>query len=118
LALVISAAWPAQAQRIAENSYWFYFTDKLNNGYSTNQPQEFLSQRSIDRRAWQSLPVDQSDLPVTKSYVDSLAALGLEVMYTSKWLNGVLVNSTDKELIDTLHRLAFIDTMSWEPANG
>ena len=115
LALVMSVAWPATAQRIAENSYWFYFTDKQNNGYSTDQPHEFLSQRSIDRRAWQSLPVDQSDLPVTKSYVDSLAALGLEVMYTSKWLNGVLVNSTDKELIDTLHRLSFIDTIRREP---
>jgi serine protease AprX len=114
MALVMSVTWTAQAQRIAENSYWFYFTDKQNNGYSTNQPQEFLSQRSIDRRGWQYLPVDQSDLPVTKSYVDSLAALGLEVMYTSKWLNGALVSSLDKELIDTLHRLSFIDTLRWE----
>jgi subtilisin family serine protease len=118
LALVIAIAWPARAQRVAENAYWFYFTDKLNNGFSLTQPEAFLSQRSIDRRAWQSLPVDQSDLPVTKSYVDSLEALGLEVMHTSKWLNGVLVASTDNLLLDTLHRLSFIDTLRWVPATA
>ncbi len=114
--LVIAAAIPVCAQRVAENTYWFYFTDKLNNGYSLNQPNEFLSQRAIDRRAWQSLPVDQSDLPVTKSYVDSLVALGLEIRHTSKWLNGILVTGVDSQLIDTLHRLSFIDTVRWLPA--
>jgi len=118
LALVIAIAWPARAQRVAENTHWFYFTDKLNTGFSVTQPDAFLSQRSIDRRAWQSLPVDQSDLPVTQSYVDSLEALGLGIRHTSKWLNGVLVTSTDSLLLDTLHRLSFIDTVRWVPATA
>ncbi len=116
LLLILSVAWTAPAQRITENTYWFYFTDKQNNGYTTTQPQEFLSQRSIDRRGWQSLPIDQSDLPVTRRYTDSLAALGLEVMYTSKWLNGALIRSNDSLLIDTLYRLSFIDSVRWNPS--
>lgn len=103
-----------QAQRIAPDTYWFYFTDKAGNGYSVDQPDAFLSQRSIDRRAWQSLPVDASDLPVTSRYVDSLASLGLDVLHVSKWLNGVLVESSNQQLIDTLYRLSFIDTVQWD----
>jgi subtilisin family serine protease len=99
---------------MAENYYWFYFTDKENNGYSIDQPEEFLSQRSIDRRAWQSLPVTQSDLPLTSVYTDSLETLGLTVTYSSKWLNGVLIFGTDQALIDTLHHISFIDTLAWE----
>lgn len=114
--LAITAIIPVAAQRVAKSTHWFFFTDKLNNGYSLNHPHDFLSQRAVDRRAWQSLPVDQSDLPVTKNYVDSLIALGLEIRHTSKWLNGVLVTSDDSQLIDTLHRLAFIDTVPWNPA--
>jgi len=103
------------AQRIAENTYWYYFTDKEENGYSVNQPLDFLSERSVERRAWQSIPVDETDLPVTQMYVDSLASLGLQVLYTSRWLNGVLISSSDADLIDTLHRLSFIDTLAWQP---
>lgn len=104
-----------QGQRILENTYWFYFSDKDDNGYSVDIPEAFLSQRAIDRRAWQMLPVTLSDLPVTASYVDSLEQLGLDVLFTSKWLNGAVVHGTNADLIDTLHHISFIDTLQWEP---
>ena len=68
---------PATAQQIAEETYWVYFTDKNNNGYRTDRPEDFLSGRSIDRRAWQGLAIDQTDLPVTQAYVDELEAMGV-----------------------------------------
>lgn len=104
-----------QAQKVADKSYWFYFTDKENNGFQVDEPEDFLSQRSIDRRAWQSLPVNISDLPVTQSYLDSLQKLKLEIKHVSKWLNGVLVISDDEALIDTLYEISFIDSCQWLP---
>ncbi len=105
-----------QAQRIAPDTYWFFFTDKAGNGYTVDQPEAFLSQRSIERRAWQSLPLDASDLPVTAGYADSLTSLGLEVLHISKWLNGALVESSNLQLIDTLYRLSFVDSVRWDHA--
>jgi serine protease AprX len=112
--IVLLISIPAFSQRVAENSYWFYFTDKDNNGYSVHEPEEFLSIRSIDRRAWQSLFINETDLPVTQSYLDSLSKLNLEIKHVSKWLNGVLVISSDTELIDTLTNISFVSTDKWE----
>jgi hypothetical protein len=102
-------------QQVADSTYWFYFTDKNNNEFSLSNPDAFLSQRSLERRAWQSLPVDMTDLPITGMYLDSLESLGLHIVHTSKWLNGALVESTDRSLIDTLHQLSFVDTLPWIP---
>ena len=52
------------AQQIADSVYWVYFTDKIGNGYQIDHPEEFLSERSINRRAWQDLGIDRQDLPV------------------------------------------------------
>lgn len=108
----------AFSQRVAEGTYWLYFTDKNQNQFSVNHPEEFLSQRSIDRRAWQNIAIDESDLPVTRKYVDSLIEMGLEVVYRSKWLNGVLVRSSDQGLINSLPELEFIDTVKWEASKS
>lgn len=104
------------AQQVADSAYWFYFTDKENSSYSLDEPGSYLSQRSIDRRAWQSLPIDLSDLPVSQSYLDSLQKLNLTIKHISKWLNGVLVISEDLQLMDTLCNISFIDSVQWVPS--
>lgn len=116
IALLLLVAGSLYAQRVAPDTYWFYFTDKNDNGYTVSEPEQFLTQRSIDRRGWQNLPVDQSDMPVTKKYTDSLTAMGLNVLFTSKWLNGALISSTDTSLVDTLYYLSFVDTIPWKPS--
>lgn len=112
--IAILIAIPALSQRVAENTYWIYFTDKDNNAYSTSKPEEFLSARSIDRRAWQSLHINDTDLPVTQLYLDSLSKLNLEIKHVSKWLNGVLFTSTDTGLIDTITNITFLDGTPWQ----
>lgn len=114
IAFLLLFAMGLQAQRVATDTYWYFFTDKDDNGFSVDQPEAFLSQQSIERRAWQSLPVDASDLPVNTVYTDSLTSLGMEVLHVSKWLNGALVKSTDQQLIDTIYRLSFIDSVQWD----
>lgn len=103
------------AQQIGEGVYWIYFTDKENNGYAVDQPGVFLSERSISRRAWQGLGVDQTDEPVTPSYVDELKAMGVEVRHVSKWLNGLAMVNTSRQLYEQVVAKSFVDTLPWEP---
>jgi len=113
LALFFASA--ASAQQIGEDVYWIYFTDKKNNGYRVDKPGAFLTERSIERRAWQELGVDQSDEPVTRAYVDSLLSMGVEVRHISRWLNGLVLVNADKELFLQVLAKPFVDTLAWTP---
>ena len=82
----------ASAQQIADSVYWVYFTDKIGNGYQIDQPEEFLSDRSVNRRGWQGLAIDHLDLPVTQDYVEELKAMGVEIKHISKWRTFIFWN--------------------------
>lgn len=93
----------------SQGKYLVYFTDKANNGYSVDKPLEFLSQKSIERRQRQGIPVRYSDLPVTKAYSDSLKKLGFHVWYTSRWFNAAYVYVRDTSKIRTVaSKLGFV----------
>ena len=67
--------------------------------FSVNRPSEFLSQRSIDRRKRQGIPVDLTDLPVAPAYEKQVAEAGIEIVGKSKWNNTLLIRiHKDKEL--------------------
>ncbi len=89
-------------------AYWIGFTDKYNNNYSISQAEDFLSQRAISRRASQGIDIDSTDLPVSTVYLDSLNNLGLDIRYSSKWLNGAVITSYDEDLLDTITNISFI----------
>ncbi len=89
--------------------YWVKLSDKNNNGYDISHPENFLSQRAIERRNRYNINIDESDLPVTQLYIDSLEALGCNVLLTSKWLNAVTIASTDTAFLDTIENLGFIE---------
>ncbi len=94
-----------------ENYYLIFLTDKEGGTHSLSRPEEFLSQRAIERRIQQNIALDETDLPVSPVYLDSLAILGLEKVCVSKWLNTVTVKSDNSELMDTLQDLSFVDTL-------
>jgi serine protease AprX len=97
--------------QVAENCYRLFLTDKNNTEFSINNPEEFLSQKSIGRRINQNIDIKENDLPVSIAYIDSLKNLGLEILTKSKWLNSVVVYSTDENLIDTITQLEFIKSI-------
>ncbi len=66
--------------------YAVKFTDKNNSPYSISNPQQFLSQRALDRRAKYNIAITEQDLPINKSYVDSLSNMGFLIQGSSKWL--------------------------------
>jgi len=102
-------AGTAQAQyRVAPGKYAVKFTDKTGNGYSIDRPQEFLSQKALDRRAKWNIGVNEQDLPVNIKYVDSLRSLGFDIHCISKWYNCCVV-VCDSTLLDKLGGLSFVD---------
>jgi hypothetical protein len=105
------------AQQIADSVYWVYFKDKAGNGFSVDQPDRFLSERSLQRRAWQGLPVDETDLPVTGTYLQEVGALGAEIKHVSRWLNGIAIIRADSSLFHQVMELPFTDTMAWRPGS-
>lgn len=94
--------------QIAPNKYCIYFTDKNNNGYSINSPEDFLSERSIQRRIMQNIEITYNDLPLTQKYVDSVAGFGNIILNKSKWLNCVTVEVSDLSSLDSLIGVSFI----------
>ena len=90
------------------NRYWIQFTDKNNNTYSLDRPEEFLSERAIQRRLKQNIPYSFNDLPVTPAYIDSVKALGVPVYNTSKWFNAITTDMISPELLEQIYSLPFV----------
>ena len=106
--LACGVVFSIYSQKLAPGRYWIPFTDKSGNGFSIHSPEEFLSERAIQRRLRQNIPLLTEDLPVTKLYVDSLRKLGLTVSGTSKWFNAAIAETNDTLLLSTLNNISFI----------
>ncbi len=92
----------------APDRYFLEFTDKAHNSFSLQRPEEFLSERALERRARYNIPLKYNDLPVSTYYVDSLRSLGVKIINVSKWFNAVTIYSRDTALLDTIHHLSFV----------
>lgn len=104
-ALTTTPLFPQTAPAI----YWVQFTDKANTPYSLSAPQEYLSQRALDRRARQNIPIDSLDLPVDPAYIAQILAAGdIQLLNRSKWLNAITIRSTDTLALDSLGLLPFV----------
>lgn len=106
------------AQTVPKNSYWIKLKDKTGTLYQVSHPEAFLSKRAIDRRVRQSIPIDQTDLPVSVVYLDTLRNRGLEIVHTSKWLNGVTVRTADTLLIKKIALLPFVTSVQLTKPSG
>lgn len=80
--------------------YYVQFSDKQGTPYSLSRPEEFLSQRAIDRRQKWSVALDSTDLPVSPVYLNEIRKLGADVIYPMKWLNGAVVRATGRQAED------------------
>lgn len=95
-------------QTKAQNYFWVAFTDKNNTEYSLSNPEEYLSQRAIERRIKQNISIDSLDLPVNKNYIDSILSINVEFVHASKWLNGVTVKTNLDSLENTILAWSFV----------
>ncbi|MFT5887057.1 MAG: serine protease AprX [Arcticibacterium sp.] len=84
--------------------YLVKFSDRISSPYSISNPNQFLSQKAIDRRFKQGIPIKSQDLPPNPNYLDSLKNKGAQVLYKTRWFNGALILATQiqKDAVLTL----------------
>ena len=102
-------AWALSA--FAEKTYRYRVSlkDKEGTAYSVDNPQAFLSERAIERRNRQQLPVDSTDLPLSSVYMEELKGMGAKLVTSSKWNNTVVLEVTDTLLMDEVLKKSFVD---------
>lgn len=94
---------------VAQEDAWVYFNAKPNSQYYFDNPLQMLSQRALDRRMTQNIPLDFKDVPLHQPYIDQIAASnGISVMAKSKWLNALHVRGTQTN-IAALTSLSFVE---------
>ena len=97
----------------SQEDAWVYFKDKPDSVTYLNNPLTMLSQRALDRRLTQNIPLDFNDVPINQAYIDQISsATGITVMAKSKWLNCVHVRGTQTDInllksLSSVHRVDF-----------
>ncbi|MBE7173431.1 MAG: S8 family peptidase [Williamsia sp.] len=87
------------------------FKDKNGTPYVFSAPQQFLSARAIQRRMRYGIQLDSTDLPIVPRYLDSVKAQGpVTILSRSKWLNQVLIQTSDSAALQKIRALPFVKT--------
>lgn len=96
--------------------YRLTLKDKGETTYSIDSPEEFLSAKAIERRAKQNIKIDESDLPISQTYLDEIEKTGGIIVAKSKWNKTVAVHCEDSLMINKLSKLPFVEdiTLVWK----
>ncbi len=113
VALVLVLSIPAWCQT---DRYMVFFADKTGTPHTISQPSTFLSAKAIQRRAKALKLVDADDLPVVPAYVTQVRATGAKAFFTTRWMNGVLVEATAAQLT-AIQALPFVASTSFVAPN-
>jgi hypothetical protein len=93
----------------APNKYWIRFTDKQQSPFSLSRPQEFLSEKTVERRIKLGIGFDELDLPVNESYISQVLSMGPAVLHhKSKWLNAITIYTEDSSWLGNVSQLPFV----------
>ena len=106
MALLAMLALQLPAQRMYK--YRVSLADKRGATATFENARTFLSERALERRKRQQLPVDSTDLPVSGVYLDALKAEGTRIVTTSKWNNTAVVEVGDTLLMERVSQLPFV----------
>ena len=88
--------------------YRISLKDKAATEYSLKKPEKYLSAKAIERRRKQNLPIDSTDLPVCRKYIDEIRKQGVKIVVTGKGDNFLTVSCNDTTLIDRIAALPFV----------
>lgn len=110
--IVIWLLWLLCPLSDAENfCYRIYLKDKGETPYRLDQPKEFLSVTALARRQRQQIAIDNSDLPISHAYLDSLKTKGVRIIAQSKWMRTVVIETADTSAIPQISRLPMVDSI-------
>ena len=101
------------ATGFSQQDAWVYFNGKPNSQTFTSDPLKMLSQRALDRRSNQNIPLDLKDVPVELTYISQVKnASGITVMAKSKWLNALHIRGSQAD-INALASLPFVSKVDF-----
>lgn len=92
----------------AQSYYWVAFTNKDNSPWSLSFPEDYLSEKAIERREKHNIAIDSLDLPVNPSYIQQVLNLGATFVHASKWLNGVTVKVPNGDFLNEVSQLSVV----------
>ena len=93
-----------------EYHYLVTFKNKSSN-YSLSSPEDYLSTKSINRRADYQIEIDSVDLPVNTAYINSIQQHQLAIQAKSKWHNCIVVSTIYEALFDSLSAYNFVESV-------
>lgn len=92
----------------AQERFWIMLSDKGPEATQLlEQPETFLSEAAIARRASNGIAINASDLPVHADYVEQIEQIGANVLSASRWLNAVAVEASEAQL-ERIDKLCFV----------
>ncbi len=98
----------AEGQTSLYHRYIIEFTDKGDSPYSLSEPESFLSPRALQRRQRLGVSLDETDLPVNPHYLQAIANTGVRLLYPSRWLNAITIETDDSFALQTIQALPFV----------
>jgi serine protease AprX len=112
--IILFALWGVEGK--SQTKYWVQFTDKNSSPYTVSNPSAFLSQRAINRRTAQNIPVSIQDIPVNPSYIQQVLGTGnVTLLNRSKWFNAITIQTTDQNALNAIQALPFVSGL--QPVN-
>ena len=97
------------AQTYSQKSYYLVsFTDKQSSEYRISAPEQFLSNRSIERRLAQNIAFNETDLPVSPNYLKTVSESGFDIVLTLKWFNAAIVTTNSGKQPEVLQNFSFV----------
>lgn len=109
MAFLLLVAGPVSAEKTFK--YRVKLIDKKGTEYTLDRPQEFLSERALERRSRQQLSVDSTDLPLSRMYLEKLEEVGGRIVVTSKWNNTAVVEVDDTIRMEEVSKLPFVSSV-------
>ncbi len=97
--------------QVAANKFYVQFTDKNNSPYNIDNPEEFLTQRAIDRRIKLGIEIVENDIPVVATYLQGVKNVGVDLLNPTKWLNGVTIHTEDTLLLASIRALPYVSSI-------
>ncbi|MCH8905286.1 MAG: S8 family serine peptidase [Bacteroidetes bacterium] len=107
LFILLLNSQPVIAQESSQK-YWVYLTDKN----LTNKSQIHLSDRSLERRSNQGIPLRDNDHSVSSDYIRLIRMHGVKVVNVSRWFNAVSVVVENDTQLQALRGLRFVDRVA------
>ena len=98
--------------QINQDYYFVEFTDKNESPYSVTEPEAYLSDAAIARRVKYDIAITQQDFPVNPQYVQAVDDIGVKVVQQTRWLNGIVIKTSDPAKLEEIEALPFSDSLT------